>query len=67
MPAHSGEIISQIVPRSVAMRRAHFFGADFVMKRRGSTAKCILRDGRTRRMRDKATRTDPQFLFSAAS
>jgi hypothetical protein len=70
MPAHSGEIISQIAALSVAMRHAQFFGTEHVMKRPGSAAKRILRDRRTRRAfctRGKATHTDPQLLFSAAS
>ena len=70
MPAHSSEIIRQIASRSVAMHRAQFFGIDFGTKMPSSTAKSIWRDGRTRhafRKHGKATHTDPQFLFLAAS
>jgi hypothetical protein len=70
MPAHSGEIISQIAPRSAVKRRAQFFGIDFVIMVPSSRAKSILRDGQTRHADSalgKATHTDPQFLFWAAS
>jgi hypothetical protein len=70
MPAHSGEIDDEIARRSGATRSAQFFGMDSVMRRPGSTAKSILRDRRTRctfYAHRKATHTDPQLLFSAAS
>jgi hypothetical protein len=70
MPAHSGEISGEIARRSGATRSAQFFGMDSVRKRPGSTAKSILRDGRTRCAfcaLGKAAHTDPQLLFSAAS
>jgi hypothetical protein len=69
-PAHSGEINDEIAQRSDATRHAQFFGTDFVMKRSGSTAKIVLRDGRARRIcraHGKGAHTDPQFLFWAAS
>jgi hypothetical protein len=70
MPAHSGEINDETARRSGATHCAQFFGTDFVMQTPGSTAKCMLRDGRAHRAcraHRKATHTDPQFLFSAAS
>jgi hypothetical protein len=70
MPAHSGEIIGEIAPRSVAIHHAQFFGIQFVMKGPGSAAKSMLRDGRAHHgsgTHDKATHTDPQLLFLAAS
>jgi hypothetical protein len=70
MPAHSGEINDEIARRSRATRCAQFFGIDLVIEMPGSTAKSILRDGRTRRVHGahgKATHTDPQFLFWTAS
>jgi hypothetical protein len=70
MPAHSGEINNEIARRSGATCCAQFFGIDFVIGVPGSMAKGVLRDGRTRRARSahgKATHTDPQFSFWAAS
>jgi hypothetical protein len=70
MPAHSSEIIDEIARRSRATYRAQFFGIGFAIEMPGSTAKSILRDGRTRRVRGahgKATHTDPQLLFWTAS
>jgi hypothetical protein len=70
MPAHSDEIISQIAPRSTMKRRAQFFGTDFVIMMPSSRAKLISRDGQTRHAGSalgKATHTDPQILFWAAS
>ena len=70
MPAHSGEIIDEIARRSRATHRAQFFGIDVVINMPGSTAKRILRNGRTRRVygaHGKAAHTDPQLLFWTAS
>jgi hypothetical protein len=70
MPAHSSEIINEIARRSGAMHCAQFFGIGFVIEMPGSTAKSILRDGRTRHVcgaHGKATHTDPQLLCWMAS
>jgi hypothetical protein len=70
MPAHSGEIIDEIAGRSRATHCAQFFGIDLVINMPGSTAKSVVRDGRTRRAhgaRGGATHTDPQLLFWTAS
>jgi len=69
-PANAGSFWRNHQPNCGTIRRAQFFGTDHVMKGLGSAAKRMLRDGRTRRAfctRGKATHTDPQLLFSAAS
>jgi hypothetical protein len=67
MPAHTLEISDQIAQRSDAMPRAQFFGVELAIEMPASAA---VHDERTRRAnaaRGKATHTDPQILFLAAS
>jgi hypothetical protein len=70
MPAHSLETSDQIARQSDAMLRTQFLGIELAIKMPASAATCIVRDERTRpanAARGKATHTDPQILFPAAS